>query len=448
MSWSSKLLDMFINSGEDKLKKIPLEELNSWIDSCTQEVISEFKLNDQLTNYVNSLKDKHWLLEYKLDEWQEKVNTLGISMRARHNLGEAMSILLDTKSLLGLLVFPEQISLDDALRLNSSSLDPKIKKLIQKVETSSFAPNVSMIFAPNNHPDDLEEHDLSGNQDTPVNPLYKELVEIDNLKKNFETKINESGYHNILILKERLAMLQDYVSKLKELNSELDSKQERLTLAKESRMDKEEQLSHLGAAGYPSSENKKKEKEDVLKQIKEEEREIIILFSMLRPLLQEYKKLESRMEFENKVVNSYLDNPVNAFLDDGTLSIKYIIQHIRSLLKTRSFSLSSLESDSLLRQLEPINANSLEEMRFRYLQLRENLNISETPVWNNDSLAHREDAEYRLDHFSKQVDKLEEEISLCTRKITDIEKTRDNEKELFEGLARIGLKKKISIVFG
>ncbi|MFH1828983.1 MAG: hypothetical protein ABH824_07015 [Nanoarchaeota archaeon] len=449
MGWLSKILNIFKNDSkeaEETEKEIYLSNLGSWVGLRAKELIANSDLDEKLINYINSIKDKRWLLECHLDEWQKEVDNLRKNenkeerdVNLRTDLKSDINLIFaDTRKLLDSLKFSENTTLENVLGFNSY-FEEVLRRMIRKIENSEFAEN--FVF--------LIKEESTNDLDTALtNPLLKELIELDVLRGNFEQKVSQSGYHKIITLRKRLALLEDYTLQIKQLNMELSIKREKLAIAESKMKEKEARILELKEnydyLPFKEAEEKRKITQDKI----ENNNELILsIFFKLKPLLKKYKELNSEDKLINSYIKDYLEDPVFAFLKDEELKINRIIQAIRTLLETGRFSSDTENTNSFLEILNKVNFHYLEELKQKSLELNDNLKLLKEHTENRDLISKLEEEDYRLQHFTKQKEMIEDDLALIEDKISELNEIRSRERDSFQNLTRIGVGKEINIIF-
>jgi len=81
MSWILNVFDklgLTERENKNRVVEVHINDLQDWIKIRTEDIVYQFQLEEAQINYVNSLKDKRWALECKLDEWDQKIVQLGL----------------------------------------------------------------------------------------------------------------------------------------------------------------------------------------------------------------------------------------------------------------------------------------------------------------------------------------------------------------------------------
>lgn len=427
MGWLISVLEKLGIMVEEKpdLDIIHINDLQEWARVRTEEIVSQASLNEELINYINKLKDKRWTLECKIDDWEKKINSLGLAYKTE----DIKSIFNETRKFLELLTFTDENTVSNTLALNSR-LEACLERLQKQVEESSFAHNYSFVLS-------KEEKGLA------INPLLKEFIEVNHWRENFENKIVKSGFGKMEILRKKAAALEESRDKLKRLKEELAVKSERLERAKEKVQEKEKELCLLSEDPKCAqlAETKSKEK-DLLAKREELEDRVFIFFSKLKPALEDYSKLDP----QNKLASGYVNDPVKTFSQDAGLAVLNFLKMITELLIGGKITLNAEQNNLFMERLKFANSGELEDLQQEYLNLQQELKeVKEQPMTDKDFSLRMEEAKYRLEHFSKQQEDLQREGGNLKEEIDDNIALWNKELELFKNLVLVTLGKEIEV---
>src|SRR3989338_2657192 len=221
----NKILNWFQKSGMVEISpvSIHINEVADWVDHKNKEVISAHKLEEETLNHVNSLKDKRWVLDNKLDEWQQRAKT------ARNT--DISVVLTDIRKVVDLLCFPDDKNTIASVLTVHEKVDALLEPITQKIENSFFKDNFTVI---------LPEGSTAST--SPVNPVLQELQDVKSLLQQFEQKIASSGYHKIKTLTEKSMHIDTYSDRLYQMQQQLKVFQEKQTLVQSKQQEKEAEL--------------------------------------------------------------------------------------------------------------------------------------------------------------------------------------------------------------
>lgn len=399
---------------------IHINDLHDWLLVQYHVLLSRHEFDEELPRYVNQLKGKRWLLECKLDEWEKRIS--------RDKKEELFTLFRDTRLLLDLLTFPEDNPLEYILKINRK-LNSPLHKLISTLEKSPFASEFSFI---------LNEEEKE--QGIMVNPLLKELIELQSLHNEFERRVTETGLRAIGTLREKEEKINIYTNRLKQLKKIHFHAFERLQAATLKKKEKQIECNQVRENPAFKAIKKKKDQQLALKkQLEDEEQKVVTFFSKLRPLLQLYQGEHQQL------ISSYLENSLKAFREDEGLSVMHVLQHFKALLQAEKLPLDSEQATVYFFLIDKAQKGHLQQIYQRQISLQRELDNLKIPP--SDFAAKVEESEYRLDHFSKQVNKLLEQKNAFNEEIARNQELRLKEKDLFEHLAKMRFEKDIEVKF-
>lgn len=422
MGW---LLDFF-RKKEDDVEVINVNNLKDWLDLRTQEIVSGLDLDSVLKDYVNKLTDKRRFLESQLSQWDKKI-------LFRPDKEEIEILFRGSRKLLKYLSAAEEINLENILGFNNF-FEPKLKLLADAVEKSGFGKEFSFL---------TKEGVTKGEENLRINPLLKELLEIEGIINDFEQRISQCHLRRIGHLSEKLLSLENYSLVLKRIDGELTTLKEKSGALEEKKKEKEVMLQRIrDEPDFISEEMIETEKVEIKKQMAENNAQIFAFFSQLKPLFLEYRQFG----FKGELIGLYLEDPIEAFLKDEGLSISHALQQMKSILSNGRFNFDFKEANTIIETLEH-GESKLEGLQRKSKDLCRELERLEKPLKQNDFILKAEDTAYRLQHFSEQLGKLKERISFLDEKAAEITDKRNREIELFQNLVKIGFERNISISY-
>lgn len=230
---------------EPQVERIHVSEIVDWLSVRVQEIVSVHALDRKVEHYLNSLKSRRWALECTLDEWEAHARVQG-HVAAR-------SFFAETRQLLELLTFPEKPTINTLLSIHSR-LEPELERLCAKIEKSDFNTNFSFL--------------LDREQASMVNPLLKELLDINAIRDQFEQDIIRSGFSKVTTLLQKAMSIEQYTSQLYRLRREETRRLERLKLVDAKQQEKEAAFKALQSNfHYPFLEKIQAQRTELLRQL-------------------------------------------------------------------------------------------------------------------------------------------------------------------------------------
>jgi len=426
MGW---LADFFKNIFTDEVEDNPemvrlhINDLQDWVRIRTEEIVYEHKINETLTNYVNGLKDKRWVLEVKIDEWEKKISNLGLSYKTEN----ISTIFRSTRKFLELISFPDKLTVNHIFEQNSE-FEGHLEELQKAIEKSSFSYNYSFILS-------KEEKGLA------INPLLKELLSLINLKEEFEKKVLRSGYTKMENLQRKSLVIEETKEKLQGLQEEMNNKNSRLKTIEETKEDKEEELLSLNKDPQFSKIIKTEERKKILqKKIEELDDLIFLFFTKIKPALRQFAELNPG----NKLIKDYLNSSTVTFYEDEGLVILSLLRNIKQAIEEGKINLLLQQKDDIVSLIG--EKEQLQALQLKYKKITEEIkSLHLAPIITKDISLKMDEAKYRLEHFSKQEEKLKSEILEMEEEVKDSQALLQREIDLFQSLVKIALDKEIEI---
>lgn len=427
MGWILNVLDKLGLTEREKRSgavEVHINDLQDWIKIRTEDIVYQFQLEEAQINYVNSLKDKRWALECKLDEWDQKIVQLGLGST---NTEDISRLFRNTRRFLELLTFPDKVLIKDLLELNSR-LDLALEELQKALEASTFSYNYSFILS-------------KDEKETDLNPLLKEIVDTRRLKDEFEDRIISSGYSKMENIRRKAFRLDELREKIKVLTESLTMKKEKLKMVEDRKMEKERELVLLeDNSDFSRLRNVAGKKQIYFKQMEELTSQINSWLAKVKPALKQYQEIYPG----NKLVKDYLERPTDTFYTDEGLAILSLVKSLKQSLDENKILLNAASVESFLSAFH--QQEELSKLHREYLQLKAEIRKSDIPHTVTRDLSFKlEEAKYRLDHFSNQFDKMEEEVNSVEEELRKTDVALKGELDLFQNLVKIALGKEMTV---
>ncbi len=187
---------------------IHMHDLLDWLEGISQEIVSKHQLEEESLYYFNALKNHRWLLESKLDSWKQAA------------VGSIV-LLPDTEKLLELLL-PQQNNVDNLLQLHIK-LEPLLDRLSKENNSQNLPAAEQEIYS----------------------FVQQETQKINDLKDAFEQKVIQSGFSKVKNLMQKAALVDDTAERLRQMESQLQMKRNKLQQLEAKRREKEAELALL-----------------------------------------------------------------------------------------------------------------------------------------------------------------------------------------------------------
>ncbi len=387
-------------TGKTAPASVSLQSLESWFAAQQENLLIKKELQNELDNYLNSLKDARWDIDNSIDEWEKNL----VIIEEKDLREEASQIFSETRSVLSLMTPPDSMSLEQALKFHNI-ISKEVELLLQQVEQA----NISFLGPPNH--------------------LFEKLLSLSAKQGNFEQKCAASGLQKLLVLKNKAKQIQAAAEKIRELSEKIADKQERLKQSNLKLAEKERELQLLKqSSGYQELFAQKEKRQQIIFQRNELQDTIHVFFTLLRPALEEQG---------SELVKNYVKDPLSAFLQDSELKIQPLLLELEKQIREHHSDLTINQVQQVLPQLEKIGSGYLEELRQQYLSIKEEFEKINTEMKEPTLLLRVEDAHYRLEHFRTQVERLAEELSASEEEQRQHEEMQRREKEFLKEQLKI-----------
>jgi len=411
----------YFKSTPDLQEELSISQIQEWLQQRSQEIVEKHTLIPLVKEHARILEDKRWALEVQLDTWLRKV-------RLHPEANEIIPLFRETRQVLDLLHFSAQPVIGEVLMANQE-MEQRLHKIIEKLEASGFMDDFSFLFEKSEAPSE-------------ANPLLLTLLDLDALRKKLDQTISESQYHTVQVISSKADYLQKLAVHLQRFNKEAELKKSRQHLSEQKKLEKEAYLQQLRSDKKNLDlSDLSKQKKELQEQLEEKEMEILSFFSKVKPLLQQYKELEP----SNGLLFSYIKDPLSSFLQDEGLFVVDILKKITALLREGKLSLSQDTLLSSISALEGIYNQRLPALKEEFKQLEKELRELNSHIHHNFFVTKVDDAAYRLEHYDKQAQKLQDEITVLTGKITKLQNLLAREKEELQSLIKSSLNRTVMI---
>ena len=144
------------------------------------------------------------------------------------------------------------------------------------------------------------------------------------------------------------------------------------------------------------------------------------------------------------MIKDYLNSSTVTFYEDEGLVILSLLRNIKQAIEEGKINL-------LLQQKEDIvsligEKEQLQALQLKYKKITEEIkSLHLAPIITKDISLKMDEAKYRLEHFSKQEEKLKSEILEMEEEVKDSQALLQREIDLFQSLVKIALDKEIEI---
>ncbi len=432
MGWWNRFLSYFLEEEHvqadlnPNLKHVHILDLDEWLEVEESKLVARFNLDQLIIVYSKKLKDTRWLFECRLDEWEERLN-----YRINYKTNEIKLFFLETRKLLDLITFPENINVGRLKKL-CMIIEFKINLLVKKIEQSLFSKNFSFILSD----DQKYSHEIA------INPFLQELINLNGIIDEFNQKIEQSGWKVMEKLKEKASILGQRHERIKILVNDFNEREKRLGLTESKRNEKLALLEELKShPDYVDLNDVNNEEEKLIKDLEENEDKVFLFFSKLKSALSKFIQLHPDHELAQK----YLEKSTVFFYEDEDLEVLNLLKQLKEALHFQTIKLDPLQTSSLLQQIDETSLSFLKNLQDRHSLLK--VKLSELRELQESKEINNQIAElnYKVNHFTQQIEKLGQEVAQLREELDKSSALEIKEIELFKNLVKVSLDKEIEI---
>lgn len=211
MGWLMNFLEKFkiIESedyGEEAEPGIHVNDLLEWLIKEKQNLISKHQLEEKVNNYTHKLKEKRWILECKVDEFEK-------------SLGERKEMfapfLSESRKILESMT-PEKKTVESTISMNIRL--ENVEKILRLIEENS-----------------IEDKEI-------LTSLLNEFLDLQRHKEGFDETISQSGFSKMQTLFNKATELGQSMENLRNSREEINVRKAHLSKIKVKLEEKEAEL--------------------------------------------------------------------------------------------------------------------------------------------------------------------------------------------------------------
>lgn len=389
LKFIKKLFAKEKTNGGAREEGITIYSLNEWLDVKAKPIFEE--LNGKISEIANKLND----------EKQEALNNLKELESAKlqnPKIPEMAKIMMEGNRAAFIrktAFFFKDTSLEHA---NYDELTKKCGEI--ETEINSLGKSTARSYMVLN---EFFSHE--------VEKVAANIKNIETYAKDAKTAVSSSKISKIAEIKSNIKDVQKKI-KLKETYSE-ELKNEKISL--ENIKNKKSELEHRikeikSGKGYKGYEKMLEEISSIESEIKNIDSKLFHDFSALERALKKYAKIAFEDE---KLIAAYLDNPINALINDNTLEISRIITGMEKAISENKFELEQKKSDKTIAQIRELGQNYFEDLQDNHKRLDKKL-ISLRQLAKDD-LAQNE-----LERLNNELKNIENAIGNINGKILEL----------------------------
>lgn len=261
---------------------------------------------------------------------------------------------------------------------------------------------------------------------TELMKVVKHVKELELLTAKTKKNLEHEGLENLVEIKLLLKNLREIKDKSEDIRKKNRTQQDALKLL-------EQKISSKNAEIKSSKESKEKSEYDKLMQmnqkangeLKAEEQELWNHFSTLEKALKKYK----RLSLNEKLIDSYLEKPSTAIMNDSEIQIVEILESMKKSLDKLGLKDKKLEKTE--EEIARLSRDYLKNKRETLSRIYTILKQVEESLATNIFLKEVESSENELDRLNKEKHDLKVELE-ANKKLLK----KDRDKEIIEEIQK------------
>lgn len=415
------------NSVNHQVENLPLNDVHAWLENIHLDIIRKASLETVASSHFNKLRDFRWVVEDNVDRWLAILQN-GEGLVSKDDI---YMFLMQSRSLFREINLSNDLDIWEIISLNHK-LRKNLSIILEKISNSPFAQNYQF----------LSEIDSDGSNELDSgNPLQLLLIDIQQQVEEFHRSLIKSGVQKLETIALSSEKLQNYSLRIDQLQKVLEEKTEKLTLTEKKLLEKQTSLDDLKKdPQYQEIEQAQRERKKQEEQRRRNSQEILDFFSTIKPVLEKYRGLAE----DKELIESYVADPLEAFVNDDNLSILHVLDHLKAVLSSGKMEISLQQLSVIIPLIEKSCNGMLERLHLERFSLQKK---PRSPLLDKDLVLRIEETDYRLQHFRSQAETIREQITMFEEAIDEESLKRELEKELFQDIVKIGLNRKVLVSF-
>ncbi len=405
--------------------QVAFAQLSEWVQTQFVEVVGQKQLSSECASFFGKLREWKRVVEPHVIVFEER----SVLSLKGGELDATVQVLAMMKRLL--MMIPVEEMEIRRVRQFLRVFGAYGEMVLHKVEGSEFGHNAAFL----RQKQELERED--------VHLLLDELTRLQMILREFEQMMSESGMQTVELLFEKVELLSEVKEQEKKFVTKFQEKNERLKFAQQKKKEKEQEVAQLKLdPGY-----------DVLREVYEQrtmlsdeqekcQDEVFLYFGKIKNVLQLY----AQQQGGNELVERYVADPLLGFLDDSGLAISHVLDHLKTGLMAGKFSFPAEDVNVFMGYGDKLESAYLQRLQLNLLRVKRELEVVEGSMRNRYFLFKIQDAEYRVEHFVKQIERLQEELSLMQEELQQQQLHFEREKYVFEQTVKVTLGKEMVII--
>src|SRR3989338_1549519 len=392
-----KFIKKLLAKEEKQEEKIYLDELSGWIDKKTKPIFEN--LRNQINGAVSAIdEEKERVFENLKKLENSKLQNPNIPERAKTVMqGNREAFLRKVSGFLNNidLQYSDFYHLTEKCRAFEKEIDELAKSTARSYQILSqfFAREVSIIA--------------------------ENIKKTESSSKGIRSLIEHAKVERIDSIRKDTEDAKAKIKLRKRLEEEIKGEKAKLDLEKNKLSDAENRIKETkGSKEYKQYENLLKEKEDNEGKLREIERVISHDFSVLEKALKKYSKIA----FENeKLIESYLNDPITAFARDYSLEITKILENLSKAIEDNKLELDQRKNERALGKIKELGQKYFLGLQERHKSIEERLGRISLEIGSNDAKKHLDECNRELENIKGRIENIKNKIAIDNHELEKID---------------------------
>ena len=413
---------LFFRKEKAKPKTVKLKhtELNEQYQNLLGDFLNDFEAEvSVLFREINDYKQEIRSLLNELKEAELK--NKNIPPKEKHFMeGNRLSYIKSVNDFISKLEEPDEISSENVREFLRS-----YEELSNSFKKASFRPGqiTSQFFG-----------DL-------LKRINENLKKINTNQEKMEGVMKSDNVKLLSSMRKKIALLEKEIERNEKLISDIEEAEKNYEALKEERAVFEERIRKIENNSVFLDLNEMKSK------LKSKEEELKMLdASFIDSFLQIEKALKkfSNISEDEQFINKYIEDPVNAAINDSQLRIADILLKTGQSLQSGALEIDDKKKDKLLEKLAALDKQTFTNFIVTHNDLTLQISNLNRKINQNNSQRDLDDTKYKLEHVQQKQENAGDNIKKLNKQAEELE-IEELKKEVEEGFERLNTPVEIEI---
>jgi len=242
--------------------------------------------------------------------------------------------------------------------------------------------------------------------------VVKKIKEIEDSALDLQKEFEKDKIDEIEKIREQLRLHDDSkgtILELKQLKKKYETELEDIKSKEEKIKFKISKIK--SDKSFKECELLKKQQEQIIVEINEHKKKVITSFLSIDRALKKYK----RLSLDEKLIDGYLQEPVNALMNDHELQIVLVMEKLSKSIK--ELNLKDKQQEKIKEDIKKLNKDFLLKLREEIQELLEKQKNIKSSLLANTSAMNLSEQESWLENIQKNLKEKTQEINCIEQKI-------------------------------